>query len=184
MSQLFASGGQSIGVSASTSVLSMNTQDWSPLGWLVGSPYSPRDSQESSLTPQFKSFNFLALSFLYVPTLYEVCLFVCLSLYWDVKLCKWGDHERKTETQTKKSCRGRNLSLVYSLQYFWSKNGCFFLLVLGILQRVYLFLKVKSFHCVLVEGNSWRRQWHPTPVLLPGKSHRRRSLVGCSPWGC
>ena len=33
MNQLFASGGQSIGVSASTSVLPMNTQDWSPLGW-------------------------------------------------------------------------------------------------------------------------------------------------------
>ena len=29
----------------------------------------------------------------------------------------------------------------------------------------------------------WRRQWHPTPVLLSGKSHGRRSLVGCSPWG-
>ena len=29
----------------------------------------------------------------------------------------------------------------------------------------------------------WRRQWHPTPVLLPGKSHGWRSLVGCSPWG-
>ena len=28
----------------------------------------------------------------------------------------------------------------------------------------------------------WRRQWHPTPILLPGKSHGRRSLVGCSPW--
>ena len=28
-----------------------------------------------------------------------------------------------------------------------------------------------------------RRQWHPTPVLLPGKSHGRRSLVGCRPWG-
>ena len=28
----------------------------------------------------------------------------------------------------------------------------------------------------------WRRQWHPTPVLLPGKSHGRRSLVGCSAW--
>ena len=26
-------------------------------------------------------------------------------------------------------------------------------------------------------------QWHPTPVLLPGKSHGQRSLVGCSPWG-
>ena len=30
---------------------------------------------------------------------------------------------------------------------------------------------------------SRRRQWHPTPVLLPGKSRGRRSLVGCSPWG-
>ena len=30
----------------------------------------------------------------------------------------------------------------------------------------------------------WRRQWQPTPVLLPGKSHGRRSLVGYSPWGC
>ena len=29
----------------------------------------------------------------------------------------------------------------------------------------------------------WRRQWHPTPVLLLGKSHGRRSLVGYSPWG-
>ena len=40
---------------------------------------------------------------------------------------------------------------------------------------------------VLVTGhtNIWmyRRQWHPTPVLLPGKSHGCRSLVGCSPWG-
>ena len=38
-----------------------------------------------------------------------------------------------------------------------------------------------SFNTVL--GSSRRRQWHPTPVLLPGKSHGRRSLVGCSPWG-
>ena len=29
-----------------------------------------------------------------------------------------------------------------------------------------------------------RRRWHPTPVLLTGKSHGWRSLVGCSPWGC
>ena len=29
----------------------------------------------------------------------------------------------------------------------------------------------------------WRRKWQPTPVFLPGKSHGRRSLVGCSPWG-
>ena len=29
----------------------------------------------------------------------------------------------------------------------------------------------------------WRRKWQPTPVLLPGKSHGRRSMVGYSPWG-
>ena len=35
----------------------------------------------------------------------------------------------------------------------------------------------------LAVDNSQRRQWHPTPVLLPGKSQGWRSLVGCSPWG-
>ena len=43
-----------------------------------------------------------------------------------------------------------------------------------------------SQHCLLIGYTSIqnrRRQWHPTPVLLPGKSHGRRSLVGCSPWG-
>ena len=34
-----------------------------------------------------------------------------------------------------------------------------------------------------LEDNFRRRRWHPTPVLLPGKSHGWRSLVGCSPWG-
>ena len=32
-------------------------------------------------------------------------------------------------------------------------------------------------------SSTWRRQWHPTLVLLPGKSHGRRRLAGCSPWG-
>ena len=36
---------------------------------------------------------------------------------------------------------------------------------------------------VLIYGHYRRRQWHPTPGFLPGKSHGRRSLVGCSPWG-
>ena len=72
MSQLFASGGQSTGVSVSTSVLPMNTQDWSFLDGLVGSPCSPRDSQESSPAPQFKSINSLGLSFLYSPTVTSI----------------------------------------------------------------------------------------------------------------
>ena len=64
-----------------------------------------------------------------------------------------------------------------------------------------LFLEAQGTHAFLRSGPSrfrefWnfffffgaldpfgRRQWHPTPVLLPGKSHGRKSLVGCSPWG-
>ena len=36
----------------------------------------------------------------------------------------------------------------------------------------------------LVRKIPWRRKWQPTPVLLPGRSHGQRSLVGYSPWGC
>ena len=44
------------------------------------------------------------------------------------------------------------------------------------------------FFIVLLEKETptewlWRRQWHPTPVLPPGKSREQRSLVGHSPWG-
>ena len=73
MSQLFASGGQSVGVSASTSVLPMKTQDWSSLGWTGWiSLQSKGLSKESSPTSQFKSISSLALSFLYSPTLTSI----------------------------------------------------------------------------------------------------------------
>ena len=39
----------------------------------------------------------------------------------------------------------------------------------------------KKIGCASLKG--WRRQWHPTPALLPGKSHGWKSLEGCSPWG-
>ena len=39
------------------------------------------------------------------------------------------------------------------------------------------------FHLEIISRTNQRRQWHPTPVLLPGKSHGQGSLVGCSPWG-
>ena len=71
MSQFFTLGGQSIGVSASGSVLPMNIQDWFPLR-LVVYPCSLGHSQESSLTPQFKSINSSVVSFLYSPTLTSI----------------------------------------------------------------------------------------------------------------
>ena len=72
MNQFFTSGGQSIGVSASALVLPMNIQDLFPLGWTGWNFCSPRDPQESSPTPQFKSINSLVFSLLYSPTLMSI----------------------------------------------------------------------------------------------------------------
>ena len=72
MSQLFVWGGQSIGVSASASVLPMTIQDWFPLGWTGWISLQSRDSRESSPTPQFKNSNSSALGFLYSPTLTSI----------------------------------------------------------------------------------------------------------------
>ena len=73
ISQLFASGGQSIGVSASASVLPMNIQNLFPLGWTGWiSLQSKGLSQESFPTPELKSINSLVLSFLYGPTLTSI----------------------------------------------------------------------------------------------------------------
>ena len=84
--------------------------------------------------------------------------------------------QRKTQTW--------HLSLTYGVQ------GCFCLIVF-----IFLVLTHSGKECSSpkvcapppvgagLKAHFWRRQWHPTPVLLPGKSHGRRSLVGCSPWG-
>ena len=73
MSQLFAWCGQSTGVSASASVLPMNTQDWSPSGWTGWIfLHSKGLSRTFSDTTQFKSINFSALSFLHSPTLTSI----------------------------------------------------------------------------------------------------------------
>ena len=72
MSQLFAWGGQSTGVSALASSFQRNPRADLLQNGLVGTPRSPRDSQESSPTPQFKSINSSALSFLHSPTLTSI----------------------------------------------------------------------------------------------------------------
>ena len=70
MSQFFISGGHNIRVSASASILPMNIQDCFPLDGLFGLPCCPRDSQESSPTPQFKSINSSVFCFLYSPNIH------------------------------------------------------------------------------------------------------------------
>ena len=72
MSQFLTSCGQIIGASASTSVPPMNIHNWFHLGLTGLSPCSPRNSQESSPTPQFKNINSSVLSTLYSPTLTSI----------------------------------------------------------------------------------------------------------------
>ena len=83
---------QSIGASASSSVLPMNIQGWFPLGLTSWSPCSPRDSQEFPPAPQFESINALALSLLYGPTL--------ISVQSSTQICGlWAIYSSKTNPQ-------------------------------------------------------------------------------------
>ena len=127
MSQLFTSGGQCIGVSASTSGLPVNTQDRSPLGWTgwisllsktLTSLLQHHSSKQSIL--RGSAFFIVQLSHPYMTT-------------------------------------GKNIALTR-----WTFVDKVMSLLFNMLSR---------------------RQWHPTPVLLSGKSHGWRNLVGCSPWG-
>ena len=72
MGQLFASGGQCIGVSASTLVLPKNTQDWSPLGWTDWISLQSKGLARVFSSTTFKSMNSSALSFLHSPTLTSI----------------------------------------------------------------------------------------------------------------
>ena len=63
VSQFFSSGGQSIGASASASVLPMNIQDWFPLGWIGWISLQSKGLSRIFSTPQFKSINSLVSAF-------------------------------------------------------------------------------------------------------------------------
>ena len=76
MGQFFKSGGQHTGVSASTSVLPMNIQDWFPLGWTGWISLKYKGLSRIFSNTQFKIINSSALSFLYSPTL------TCIHDYW------------------------------------------------------------------------------------------------------
>ena len=72
MSQLFTWGSQSIGVSASASVLPMNTQDWTALGWTDWISLQSKGLSRVFSNTTVKSINSLALSFLHSPTLISI----------------------------------------------------------------------------------------------------------------
>ena len=64
----------------------------------------------------------------------------------------------------------------YSLQYSWAS-------LVAQLVKNHLQCRSSGFD-PWVGKIPWRRTWQPPPVFLPGESPGRRSLAGCSPWGC
>ena len=100
MSQFFTSGGQSIGASASASVLPMNIQDRFPLGWTCWISLLSKGLEESSPTPRFESINSLVLSFLYGPTLTSI------HDYWENCSFDYTHH-----------CQESNISAFYCLGF-------------------------------------------------------------------
>ena len=124
---------------------------------------------------------------------------------------RWGKHKRKTAwllellyhfVRSKVFFSDKVITFSYGKSAAsWSKAVTIFNIPMGIFSYFYekkIYLKYRFFESE--KKKSWwlsnfgnneyshckhpqRRQWHPTPVLLPGKSHGRRSLVDCSPWG-
>ena len=76
-------------------------------------------------------------------------------------------------------CRDPKHSIPYIYIYIYI-HTYIYRMQLWISAKCYFYI----FNIVITAMHIRRRQWHPTPVLLPGKSHGWRSLVGYSPWGC
>ena len=95
-----------------------------------------------------------------------------------VKLILWSDTTKPSSLDSRVLWAARaliNIDVLGDMGCHWGKkkdvHNCG---LLSFAQEALWFLVAYYFQ---------RGQWHPTPVLLPGKSHGRRSLEGCSPWG-
>ena len=106
MSQLFAWGGQSTGVSALASVLPMNTQDWYPLEWTGWISLLSKGLSIVFSNTKFKSIHSLALSFLHSPTftsIHDHWKTIALTRWTFVKLTKSSGSWEKEESSRKTS---------------------------------------------------------------------------------
>ena len=142
MSQLFTSGGQSIGVSASTSVLPINTQDWSPLGWTGWISLQSKGLLRVFSNTTVQKHQFFGAQFLYSPTLTSI--------------------HGKTIALTRRTFVGKVMSLIFNML---SR------LVITFLPRSkhLLISWVQSPSAVILEPpkNKVRHCFHCFPIYLP-----------------
>ena len=180
MSRLFTSGDQSIGASVSASVFQWTFRVDFLWDWLVWSPCSSRNSQESSPTPQSEGISSSALSFFYGWTFTSVYdywknhSFDYTHLRWQSGLCSlicclglsW-----------EKAMAPHFSTLAWRVPWMEEPGRLQSMGSLGVEHDWATSLSLFTFM-------HWRRKWQPTPVLLPGESPGRGSLVGCHLWGC
>ena len=151
LSQPFTSGGQRIGASAQHQFFQWIFRTDFLQDWLVGSPCSPRDSQESSPTPQFKSINSPVLSLLYGPTLTPI------HDYW------------KNHSFDYKTFVGKIMSLLFNMLsrfviVFLPRRNCLLILWLKSLSAVILEpKKTKSVTVSIVSASIWYEWWDQMP---------------------
>ena len=100
----------------------------------------------------------------------------------------WATELNWTELRATEGFIYYSLYASTSLKFFIIKGAKLNYLFVSIWKVLHLFIShwlfsKRATSLSLFTFMHWRRQWHPTPVLLPGKSHGWKSLVGCSPWG-
>ena len=114
----------------------------------------------------------------YVCVCLRVCVLICL--------CEMVQHEGY-EWRSKPACPGAVLKVTFLLQllqnYWLYSPYCTIHPWANLITPNSLYLPLTHPHIAPHSPTHWRRQQHPTPALLPGKSHGQRSLLGYSPWG-
>ena len=172
-SQLFASGGQSIGASAS--VLSMNIQSWFPLDWLVWLPIWIPFISFSCLIALNKTSNTMlhisgksgvesvscSWTYLQQGFGYQLSFHYCIVLHL---------------LNSEKAMAPHSSTLAWRIPWTEDPGGLQSMGSQRVRQDWVTSLSLFTFM-------NWRRKWQPTPVFLPGESQGRRGLVGCHLWG-
>ena len=120
------------------------------------------------------------------------CFLTCIPVSQEAGQVVWYSHLFQNFSQ---------FIVIHTVEGYWRLNTCislfeglhihlkatFWLLhhKMTLISQVDTFIHDEHWKYLLGGPSSriWRRQWHPTPILLLGKSHGRRSLVGYSPWG-
>ena len=127
--------------------------------------------------------------------IYSIHTYTCTHMYTHTHTHTHTHKDSHVKVVSLTKCYITGDALEFANHAFSSTNVCLVnktqvegvpVVIRGLSHLKWLFYKASCetiFFLKMITHLTRRRQWHSTPVLLPGKSHGRRSLVGCSSWG-